>query len=254
MEDRTGRFVWYDLMTSDPAGATAFYPAIMGWTTQAWDNNPYTMWMVNGTHVGGVMELDKSVRDMGVPPHWLLYIGVADVDATTAKAVSVGGKVMVNGRDIPGIGRFAILTDPQGAAFVIWKSANPGGTPATGNGTMTWHELVTTDANAGFEFYQALFAWQKTEAMDMGPQGTYQMYGAGGQTYGGMYNKSAEMPMPPNWLAYVQVPDINAAAAKVKELGGQVMNGPMQVPGGDWIAQCMDPQGAAFAIHSKASS
>jgi predicted enzyme related to lactoylglutathione lyase len=110
--------------------------------------------------------------------------------------------------------------------------------------------LITTDHEAAYDFYADLFGWEKTDAMDMGEMGTYQMYGQGEETYGGMFNKPEDMPAPPHWLLYVKVPDVEAAAAKVTELGGQVLNGPMDVPGGDQIVQCMDPQGGVFALHS----
>jgi predicted enzyme related to lactoylglutathione lyase len=114
----------------------------------------------------------------------------------------------------------------------------------------SWHELATTDHSAAFEFYQALFGWNKTESMDMGPMGIYQMYGRGEMTLGGMFNKSEDMPGPSAWLLYIEVEDVDHTARKVQELGGKILNGPMEVPGGGRIAQCMDPQGAAFAIHS----
>ena len=121
-------------------------------------------------------------------------------------------------------------------------------------GGFSWHELVTTDHEAAFAFYSEVFGWEKTEAMDMGEMGIYQMYGpptGDAFSYGGMYNKPAEMPAPPHWLYYIMVPDIHAATAKVAELGGQILNGPMEVPDGDMIAQCLDPQGAVFALHAK---
>jgi predicted enzyme related to lactoylglutathione lyase len=120
-------------------------------------------------------------------------------------------------------------------------------------GEVSWHELATTNHEEAFEFYTTLFGWQKTDAMDMGEMGTYQMYGPESDeavTYGGIFNKPPDMPAPPHWLYYIRVDDIHAAVDRVKENGGQVLNGPMEVPGGDQIAQCLDPQGAAFALHA----
>lgn len=156
--------------------------------------------------------------------------------------------------DIQTVGRIAVLLDPQGAALAVYTPEGdaPGhdGVPAVGE--FSWHELATTDYAAAFDFYSALFGWHKTEEADMGPGGTYLMYGrVPGQSIGGMFNKPADQPGPPAyWLYYVTVPDVHAKIDQVKQLGGQVLNGPMEVPGGDIVAQCTDPQGAAFAIHS----
>ncbi len=173
------------------------------------------------------------------------------MDATVAQAAESSGRVLVEPTDIPEVGRFAVLADPQGAVFAAFRSADetsPEWPPRPGG--FSWHELATTDHEAAFDFYSRLFGWKRTEAMEMGEAGTYQMYGLADTTLGGMYNKPPEMPGPPHWLCYVMVDDVHAAVERVKEHGGQVLNGPLQVPGGDWIAQCMDPQGGAFAIHS----
>jgi predicted enzyme related to lactoylglutathione lyase len=164
--------------------------------------------------------------------------------------------VLVPGTDIPNAGKFAVLMDPQGAAFAVYSSdqESPESAWPPNVGEFSWHELATTDREAAFDFYAALFGWEKTEAMDMGEAGIYQMYGGGGTTLGGMFNKPAEMPGPPFWLFYIRVPDVEIAVEKVMVLGGQVVNGPMEVPGGDKVAQCLDPQGAAFALHSKPAS
>ncbi len=121
-------------------------------------------------------------------------------------------------------------------------------------GQFSWHELATSDYKKTLSFYSDLFAWTPQDAMDMGEAGIYQLYGLGGAPMGGMFNKPDEMPDLPMWLLYISVDDVIAAVGKVKELGGQVVNGPMEVPGGDLIAQCLDPQGALFALHSTASS
>ena len=251
-----GRFVWYDLMTTDPDAAQSFYTKLIGWGTQVWDGGPmpYTMWTNNDTPLGGVMTLPDEAKQAGAPPHWLAYIHTSDVDATVAKAEENQGKVLVPAQGIPKVGRFAVLTDPQGAAFAVYTPAeetpkNPG-PPAIGE--YSWHELNTTDHENAWGFYETLFGWKKGDAMDMGEMGTYQMYSAaaGDIPLGGMFNKPKEMPGPPFWLYYVRVDDVHKSVEKVKELGGQVLNGPMEVPGGDHVAQCMDPQGAAFALHS----
>jgi predicted enzyme related to lactoylglutathione lyase len=180
------------------------------------------------------------------------------VDNTVSQAEELGGSILKSAMDIPTVGRFAVLADPQGAAFSVFTPNEPmppkGESP--GPGEFSWHELGTTDWEAGFGFYSTLFGWVKMDAMDMGEGGIYQMYGqADSAPLGGMYSKSAEMPEgPPSWLYYVVVEDTHKACELLPTLGATVLNGPMEVPGdsGDHIAQCMDPQGAAFAIHSRA--
>jgi uncharacterized protein len=247
-----GQFVWYDLMTADPKKAEEFYSKAAGWGTQEFDKMPYTMWTVNGTPIGGVMPLPPET---GAPPHWLAYIAVPDVDATVEQTESLGGKTIVPATDIPNVGRYAVLADPQGAVFSAFtpeptqSSPRHDGDPKIGE--FSWHELLTTDWVKALAFYQAIFGWEKIEEHDMGPMGVYLIFGRNGVQLGGMFNKPAEMPAPPNWLQYVRVDNVDRVAEVVKANGGSVLNGPMDVPGGDRIAQCLDPQGAAFAVHSK---
>jgi predicted enzyme related to lactoylglutathione lyase len=208
------------------------------------------MWTRGDTPVGGLMSLPDEAKKAGAPPHWLAYIGTSNVDGSVAKATSLGAQVLVPPNDIPTVGRFAVLTDPQGAVFAMYSPSNapaPEGPPALGD--MSWHELTTTDYAAAFDFYSALFGWEKKGAMDMGPMGTYQMFGTRGRMLGGMMNKTADMPMPPNWLVYARVDDVTGVVQRVKDHGGKLLHGPVEVPGGDLIAVCMDPQGAAFAVH-----
>lgn len=250
-----GQFVWYELLTKDLEGAKAFYPAVLGWTTQKFDgsDSPYTMWVAGETPMGGVMQLPPEAAAAGAPSNWLPYIGVDDVDGKTAEATGLGATVFVPPTDIPNVGRFAVLKDPQGASFALYASSNdtfsstPEGRP--GPGHVSWHELAASDHDALFDFYSRLFGWKTVETHDMGPIGTYRLFGLGGGPFGGTFNKLAEMPGPPHWLCYMNVADIEDAVERVRSNGGTVLNGPMEVPGGDRIAQCMDPQGAAFAIH-----
>lgn len=244
-----GRFVWYDLMTSDPKGAEAFYPKAVHWGLQPWDQMAYSMWTANGQPFGGVMQLPAEA---GAPPHWLAYISVPDVDGTSSLAQSLGGKVLKPGADIPNVGRFAILEDPHGARFAAFTSSQPSqpeSEPAVGE--FSWHELLTKDWKQAFSFYEALFGWERSAEHDIGPMGMYFIFKRNGRDLGGMFNITREMPMPPSWLHYVRVDSADAAVERVKANGGQVLNGPMDVPGGDRVAQCLDPQGAAFAVHSK---
>jgi predicted enzyme related to lactoylglutathione lyase len=248
-----GRFVWYDLMTTNPAAAPAFYAPVTGWGTQTWDGPmPYTMWTNKGTPIGGIMQ----VQNPSAPPHWLAYISSPNVDETIKQGVELGGRVIAPPADIPNVGRYAVAADPQGAVFAAFtpldSSSSRNGTESQA-GEFSWHELASHDMPAAFRFYERLFGWEKMSDFDMGEMGTYQMYGRDGMTLGGMFNKPPQLPVSA-WLYYVQVPDVQRAAETVKQQGGQVVHGPMEVPGGDWIAQCLDPQGAMFAVHAKKSA
>lgn len=252
-ESNRGRFVWYDLMTTDPEAAKAFYTAVVGWGTQLWENPgmSYTMWTAGETPIGGTMKLPDEAVSGGAQPHWLAYVAVPDVDATTVRAQELGGKVLVPPSSIPTVGRYSVIADPQGASIAAYTPENvapeaPGMPP---EGGFSWHELATTDPEAAFVFYNELFGWEKTSAMDMGPMGIYQMFGRNEMPFGGVFNQPAEMPGPPAWLHYARVPDVNAAVEAAKQNGGQLANGPMEVPGGDWIATFVDPQGGMFAVH-----
>lgn len=251
-----GRICWHELLTTDPQAAIGFYKKSVGWGTQAWDQDPsYVMWTVKGTPIGGLMVLPEAARKMGAPPSWLMHVAVPDVDATVRQATSLDASTYVPPRDIPTVGRFAVLADPQGATFAVFTPATttPGHDGPALPGEFSWHELATTDWRAAWSFYERLFGWTKLHAMDMGPAGTYQMFGRMGQTLGGVYNKPREMTAPPHWLCYVLVSSADGAVPLVTRLGGTVVNGPMEVPGGDRIAMCVDPQGAAFAVHARAA-
>ncbi|OFW29752.1 MAG: hypothetical protein A3G76_04910 [Acidobacteria bacterium RIFCSPLOWO2_12_FULL_65_11] len=245
--------MWHELMTTDTKSAAAFFTKVVGWKTQSWDrNSSYTLFVTGKRPMAGLMLLPEDAKAMGARPHWLSYIGTPDVDATAREAVPLGATVLKQATDIPTVGRFAVLQDPQGTVFAVFTPAqtpSADGTPAVGD--FSWHELATSDWRAAFDFYQRLFGWEKTESMDMGPEvGLYQMYGWKGKTLGGMFNKSKSMPGPPSWLPYIKVADTKKAAKTAVGLGGQIVSGPIEVPGGDWIAQGMDLQGAMFAVHS----
>ena len=252
MSDSQGTFVWYELMTTDVDRAVAFYRDVIGWGTQdyAGGGAPYRMWTANGAPQGGVLAMPEEVKKSGTPPHWLAYVAVKDVDERTRQAVSLGAKTCAGPQDIPTIGRFSVISDPQGAVIALFKPLGPDmQRPAEPpNGHFSWHELMANDQEAAFRFYSQLFGWEKNGAVES-PMGVYQMYGKGERMYGGMMTRPKDFPAPPHWLYYVKVGDLDAALGRVKQGGGRVMNGPMEVPGGSRVAQCMDPQGAAFALH-----
>lgn len=252
----TGRFTWYQLNATEPDAAFEFYSALIGWSKELWtggDGPPYTMVVRDdGVPVGGIMALPEEPRKSGTAQHWLAYISTPDVDRTVMQARDHRAQIFVPPTDLPGIGRFAVLADPQGAPFAVFAPLEPPEDTAFAPqlGDVSWHELMTTDYPNALAFYTDLFDWEKREAMDMGEAGSYQLFGRGGSELGGMFNKTAEMPAPPNWLLYFRVDDVDKQVKRLDGLGGQLLNGPMDVPGGDRIAQCMDPQGGAFAIHS----
>ena len=245
-------FVWYELMTTDPKAAEAFYRSVIGWTTADADmpGMDYTLLSVGEAAIGGLMALPADACAMGVPPAWVGYIGVDDVDGAAARLLQAGGTVHRPAEDIPGVGRFAVVADPHGASFCLFKGkqdAQPPQPPLGTPGTIGWHELHAGDLQSDWAFYSSQFGWGQGEAMDMGPMGTYQLFSTGAEPNGGMMSKQPDMPQAA-WMYYVNVGAIDAAVARVAAGGGKLLNGPMQVPGGHWIAQCQDPQGAMFAM------
>lgn len=252
MSTKNGCFVWYDVMTSDTKAAEAFYHRVIGWDARdsGMGDRSYTIFSVGPTMVGGLMPIPDEARKVGARPVWMGYVGVDDVDAYAAKVKAAGGAIHRASEDIPGIGRFAVVADPQGAAFILFRgTSDEAPTPATPGtpGRIGWHELRAADGGKAFEFYAGLFGWAKAEAIDMGPMGVYQLFATGDGPVGGMMTKSPEMPAPA-WLYYFNVDAIDAAVARTKDAGGQILSEPMQVPGGSWIAQALDPQGAMFAM------
>lgn len=247
-----GRFCWYELYTSDTAGAKAFYPKVTGWGTEDWEGGeqPYTMWTTGDGPMGGMMDLPPEAAEAGAPPHWISYVSTPDVDATVGRAKELGASLVWGPVDVPQVGRMAGLSDPQGAHFAVFQPEDetPGHDDPPRLGEASWHELATDGWEDAWSFYAELFDWQKADAMDLGEMGTYQLFGRGARPLGAMFDRTPQIPVP-NWMVYIRVPDVAAAVERVKEAGGQLLNGPMEVPGGDQIAQCMDPQGAAFALH-----
>lgn len=246
-----GRFVWYELMTTDTAAAKDFYGKVVGWGTQdaGVPGMEYTLLTAANAPVAGLMPLPDEAKSMGAPPTWIGYIAVDDVDAMSARIRDLAGKIHMPPRDIPGVGRFSVVADPQAAAFILFKPSMPDQAPAEPMtpGHIGWHELYASDWEKAFAFYSELFGWQKDQAMDMGEMGTYQLFAHEGRQVGGMFNKPADVPAN-FWLYYFNVADIDAACAKVAENGGTVLLEPMEVPGGGFIIQCQDPQGAMFAL------
>lgn len=256
MPSPEGRFVWYELMTTDPAAAVTFYGAVVGW--QAHDAGmPGMVYQLlhagAAPPVGGLMAMPPDACDAGVRPGWVGYVGVASVDAQVERVVAAGGRVHKPANDIPGVGRFAVVADPDGAVFSLFKGEPRDGMPAPAPaapgtpGHIGWHELYGGDPARSLAFYGGLFGWTAGDAIDMGPMGTYQLFAIDGVQAGGMM-ACPSTAGPPHWQYYINVDRLPDAVARVTANGGQVLHGPQQVPGGSWIAQCLDPQGAFFAL------
>jgi predicted enzyme related to lactoylglutathione lyase len=247
-------FVWYDLATTDTKGAEAFYHSVVGWSAHdsGLKDRPYILLSMGSAPVGGLMPIPEEAAARGVPPMWMAYIGVDDVDAYAARVTSAGGSIKRGPEDIPnGIGRFAVVADPQGAPFVLFKGmGSPPADPLTGAdpGRVSWHELWANEFESEFAFYSSLFGWTKTATHDMGPMGIYQIFSTGDGDAGGMLNKPPQAGDYAYWLLYFNVPSADTAVERINQAGGKVLQGPHQVPGGSWIVQAIDPQGAVFAI------
>jgi uncharacterized protein len=247
-----GQVLWYELLTTDMKAAEKFYSTVVGWAVSPFEGSPqpYDMWMrSSGEPEGGVMTIPPG---MNFPPHWEMYVGVDKIEDAIKLIERLGGSALGPLIEVPTVGRMRTMMDPQKAVFAIYEPSSPPkpeAEPQIGEGS--WHELMTTDAEAAMKFYTEVFGWKPTETMDMGPMGKYHMFGRS-FPLGGMMNKPKEMAqVPPNWNLYFRVDDVHAAGERAKANGGQVINGPMEVPGGDWIVNCVDPQGAHFSLHHK---
>jgi uncharacterized protein len=250
MVSSQGCFVWYELTTTDAEVAKAFYADVVGWALRdaSMPGAPYTLFTAGEVAVAGLIGLPDEARRMGAQPRWTGYVGVDDVDAATAKLKRLGGSVYVPPTDIPDVSRFAVVTDPQMAtlALIKWHSGGQQQSALPNSpGHVGWHELYASNWRTAFAFYGELFGWQKVAADISGIDS--HLFAAGGQTIGGMAAKPPAAPMP-FWLFYFNVDDIDVAAARVKAGGGQVLEGPAKARGGNWIARCVDPQGAMFAL------
>jgi predicted enzyme related to lactoylglutathione lyase len=255
MSKNQGKFVWYELATTDVKGAIDFYRNVIGWQTDFYEGAgmPYNILKADSSNgIGGVFELPEEARKNGAPPHWTAYVYADDVDALTKKAVSLGGTSCVPPSDIPTVGRFSVIADPHGAMIALLKPLGPDSqeeeTEMPPPKHFCWRELMGGSLDEDFAFYAELFGWEKHDAMPM-PNGVYQLYGRDGKMLGGMMTKPDDYPYRPHWLYYVAVADLDASLALVTKHGGKIMMGPMEVPGGTRVAQCFDPQGAMFALN-----
>ena len=256
-----GSHIWYELMTTDPEGATRFYEAVVPGLKFGerlpGDQDYRIINRSDGGSLGGTLGLSEEMRSHGAKPIWMGYVGTDDVDATVKQVEAKGGKALMPAFDIPQ-GRIAMAADPQGNPFYVMKPVPPEGQEdkqsdvfsPTEEQRVAWNELTTADPVAARQFYGELFGWTSEEFMPMGELGEYRFFAHAGTTIGAVCQP---MPGGPRgWRYYIRVPSISKAADAVKANGGNVVMGPHEVPGGDHIIIGNDPHGAEFALVGKA--
>jgi predicted enzyme related to lactoylglutathione lyase len=248
--NQLGHFAWYELLTTDVAAAGAFYGKVIGWGGKdtSTPELAYTLLTAGDVPVGGLMEIPEEGRRLGATPRWVGYVAVDDIGATATQIRRLGGGVLLPPTD-SNIGRVSVVADPQKATFALvsgltYGQRQPGGLDELGR--VGWHELLAEDRNKVFDFYGELFGWQKASG-ETDPADPYQLFSAAGQTIGGMLTKLPSVSQP-CWLYYFNVDDIGMAAERVNNGGGRVLQGPIELQDGCWIARCADPQGALFAL------
>lgn len=250
MPNPDGDHIWYELLTTDPEAASDFYTYVVGWKVRG-SGQPgmdYRLWSApDGADVGGLM---KTPDGASMPPIWLGYVGVSDVDAKAVEVTRSGGAIHMPPTDIPNVGRLAMVADPQGVIFYVMRGASEQASTAfkpTAEGHCAWNELVTSDQDAALDFYTKLFGWEKGDAIPMPGMGDYRFINHGGGMMGAVMNRphAGQRPM---WNYYFRVGDIDATAERVQARGGKITFGPMEVPGGDWAMNGIDPQGASFGL------
>ena len=257
MPNPPGSFIWYELMSPEPAGSASFYGSVVGWKVgePVAEGLDYRMLgRDDGGNAGGLMGLDDQMTASGARPTWMGYVGVDDVDAKVARAGELGGSVLMPPWDQPGVGRLAMIADPQGNPLYLMKPLPPEGQPDATSDVfspdqpqrVSWNELTTADPAAARAFYGALFGWGSDDFMDMGEYGEYRFLTVAGQQIGAL---CGVMPGGTGgWRYYIRVPSIGRAVEALKAGGGAVTMGPHQVPTGDHITIGNDPQGAEFAL------
>jgi predicted enzyme related to lactoylglutathione lyase len=248
-----GSFCWPELATTDQKGAVAFYRALFSWDVNEQPIGPsetYSMFQMRAKEIGAACSLRPEERQHGVPPHWNSYVTVKNVDEAVKKAQGLGAKVCAPPFDVMDAGRMAVLQDPTGAVFQIWQpNKHIGAKILSEPGALCWTELTTSDTKAAEKFYTQLFGWTPKHSPAGAPM-EYTEFSVGGTPSIGMMPKPPQMPaqIPSYWMPYFQVTNVDAAASRVKELGGTLMVGPNDIPDAGRFAILNDPQGAMFAI------
>lgn len=257
MTNRDGTPIWYELMTPDPGAAQAFYQPLARWTfhspTGGMERDYRTFTGPDGDGVGGVLNMAGRGSVAAV---WVVYFGVSDVDAMAARVTDLGGSIHMPPQDIPGVGRFAFVADPQGATFYLMRGASDADSTAYAplkSGHCSWNELVTTDQDAAFGFYGQLFGWKKAGSMPMGALGEYAFVANGGADVFGAIMTTQTPDAAAFWNFAFTVDDIDAAHAAAEAGGGTITQEPVKLPGDQdgWFIQMTDPQGARVMFTGK---
>jgi len=248
-----GDFIWYELMTPDADAASRFYQDVFDWrvSPSGQPGMDYRLVTASAGQVAGILALDAAMIAEGAHAAWLGYLAVDDVDASAASIEGAGGRIIVPPSDIPDVGRFAMVADPQGAPFYIMRGAADEASNAFAAeqpliGHCAWNELATTDPDAAKAFYGAQFGWVKDGELQMGDHGTYEFL-RHETVFGAVFPKVPEQPVP-CWTFYFRVADVDRAVEAVTTSGGRVLGDPVEIPGGEFAVNGMDPQGAAFAF------
>lgn len=261
MADDRGAFIWYELMTDDPARARDFYAAVVGWDIDAENSVPdgaMDYRMINrgdGGFAGGVLALSQDMLANGAKPGWFGYVHVPNVDAAAAAFVEAGGAIHMGPNDMPGVGRMALISDPQGAVIYLMTPTPPPGNPDAKSDIFDvvkarhfrWNELWTTDQAAATALYIRTFGWTQEGAMPMGPMGDYLFIQHDGIGIGAI-GKAQPGGEGSRWQHFVGVDDIDRACAAVSDHGGRLLGEPQQIPGGEYSVYAHDPSGATIGL------
>lgn len=251
-----GTFTWVELATTDQKGATAFYPALFGWELKEFPiggGETYSMFVLDGRDVGAAYSMRDDERQMGLPSHWNLYVGVANADETVTRAQFLGATVLVAPFDVMDQGRMAVLQDPTGAVFHLWQGKQHAGVGAFGvPGALCWSELTTRDPKAAEEFYAALFSWVAKPSAPAAVM-QYTEFSLNGQPFAGMMAMPAGMPahVPSYWMPYFEVASLDASVSKAQGMGAKVMVPAQDIPDTGRFAIITDPQGAMLALFTR---
>jgi predicted enzyme related to lactoylglutathione lyase len=255
MQGDEASFAWYELVTTDLAGASAFYGSVLGWEAKDISTTElrYNLFTSADIPRSGLMELPEEGRRQGAMPRWIGYVGVGDIDAAVGRIQKRGGAVYVPPTST-NIGRVSIVADPQRATFGLVSGLKVDPLPVAdldAPSRVGWHELLAADWRKAFSFYSEVFGWRQAEA-DVPAAEPYQLFSAGGRMAGGIFNKRP-LEAIPFWLYYFNVDDVDAAVTRVKTGGGRIYEGPLELPDSSWIVRCRDPQGATFALQGPRS-
>ena len=251
-----GAFSWVELATTDPKAAVTFYRDLFGWDIVEHDIGPngvYTIFTMRGKDVAAAAGQHPEERQLGIPPHWNLYVTVTSADEAAKRATQLGATILDAPFDAMHQGRMAIIRDPTGAVLQLWEpKAHIGVKIRNEPNTLCWSELTTKDPKAAEQFYTQMFGWTAehhapSAVMD------YTEFSVNGQPSVGMMAMPEEMPphVPSYWMPYFQAADLDASTARAKSLGANVMVGPNAIPDGARFVILQDPQKAMFALYQQ---